>query len=346
MQVSGSSAAGRSALIVFVWLILLCTDGALPGAKAASPSLLARCWSPAALADRPGDLIVRRQPWPAPRVADHGAIHAAASRNRHGVIRRVILPAGVKLVALTFDVGEGGGEITGYDGRIVDYLRRDDVRATFFLGGKWMVNHGERTQQLIADPRFEVASHGWSHRNLRIATSRVLVDEILAPNLAYAAAYRRLAARRCARRSPHLLARVPRRIRLFRFPYGACNARSLGAVADAGLTAIQWDVVTGDPWRAQTAGRIVATVLHGVRPGSIIVAHANGRGWHTAQALPAIVRRLRRRGYRFVTVSELLAAGRPVVVGACYELRPGDNLRYDHPHRHWRRSRRAHRWHG
>jgi hypothetical protein len=64
MHLPGSSAAGRSALFVFVWLLLPCTGGAVPGAKAAGPSLLARCWSPAALAERPGDLIVRRQLWP------------------------------------------------------------------------------------------------------------------------------------------------------------------------------------------------------------------------------------------------------------------------------------------
>jgi peptidoglycan/xylan/chitin deacetylase (PgdA/CDA1 family) len=42
------------------------------------------------------------------------------------------------------------------------------------------------------------------------------------------------------------------------------------------------------------------------RPGSIIIMHVNGRGWHTAEALPEILRRLRAKGYRFVTVSQLL----------------------------------------
>jgi peptidoglycan/xylan/chitin deacetylase (PgdA/CDA1 family) len=135
------------------------------------------------------------------------------------------------------------------------------------------------------------------------------------------------------RAAPSRLATVPRRIALFRFPFGVCSPAALRRVAEAGLTAIQWDVVSGDPWRAQTAVRIAATVLRQVRPGSIVVAHANGRGWHTARALPAIVSALRARGFRFVTVSELLAAGRPVVVSECYEHRPGDNRDYDRPRR-------------
>ena len=38
--------------------------------------------------------------------------------------------------------------------------------------------------------------------------------------------------------------------------------------------------------------------------------HMNGRGWHTAQALPTVIASLRRRGYQFVTVSQALQAGR------------------------------------
>ena len=69
-------------------------------------------------------------------------------------------------------------------------------------------------------------------------------------------------------------------------------------------------------------------VLSSVRPGSIVLFHANGRGWHTEAALPGIVGALRAKGYEFVTVSELLAAGEPVMSATCYDSRPGDT---DHP---------------
>ena len=76
--------------------------------------------------------------------------------------------------------------------------------------------------------------------------------------------------------------------------------------------------------RRRSRSRCCAT-----RPGSIIIAHANGRGYHTAAALPLAIPKLKALGYEFVTVSELLAAGRPVVASTCYDSRPGDTDRYD-----------------
>ena len=70
-------------------------------------------------------------------------------------------------------------------------------------------------------------------------------------------------------------------------------------------------------------------MISNTRPGSIIIAHANGRGVHTAAALPLAIPALKAKGYQFVTVSELLAAGRPVVVDSCYDSKPGDTDKYD-----------------
>jgi hypothetical protein len=60
-----------------------------------------------------------------------------------------------------------------------------------------------------------------------------------------------------------------------------------------------------------------------------VIFHANGRGLGTASALPRIVDDLRAKGFEFVTVSELLAAGTVEAVDECYELRRGDNIGYD-----------------
>ncbi len=125
-------------------------------------------------------------------------------------------------------------------------------------------------------------------------------------------------------------ARVAPRLELFRFPYGACNPQAIEAVNAAGLVAIQWDQSTGDPTPATSAQEIVRAMSR-ARPGSIIIAHANGRGFHTAEALPAGIAALKARGYDFVTVSELMAAGKPVVGPICYDSKPGDTDRYDHP---------------
>jgi peptidoglycan/xylan/chitin deacetylase (PgdA/CDA1 family) len=79
----------------------------------------------------------------------------------------------------------------------------------------------------------------------------------------------------------------------------------LEVVAAHGLTCIEWDTVTGDPDPHIGARAILRNAL-GARNGSIIIMHMNGRGWHTAEALPRVIQRLRQRGLILVTVSRLL----------------------------------------
>ena len=117
-------------------------------------------------------------------------------------------------------------------------------------------------------------------------------------------------------------------MRLFRFPYGSCSPVAIAAANAAGSVVIQWDVVSGDP-DGTLATTIERNILSAVRPGSIVVMHANGRGTHTAEALRTIVPKLRSEVYRFVTVPDLLAVGKPVIASECYINHPGDTLRYD-----------------
>lgn len=248
---------------------------------------------------------------------------------RGKAIRRVELPKGLKLVALTFDLCESGGEIAGYDGPIFDYLRAHGVKATFFGGGKWMVSHAERTRQVISDPLFEMASHGWAHRNVRMLSSTELDREILGPQYAYEGVRATLGKAQCVAAQPAAFHAIPQRIGLFRFPFGACNATALERVHDAGLIAVQWDVSTGDPDPHQSAQAIASAMISRTRPGSIVLMHANGRGYNTAAALRLVIPKLKAQGYTFVTVSELLAAGTPVLASTCYDSSPGDTDKYD-----------------
>ncbi len=277
-------------------------------------------WSPAEKVVRP------RAPGAAVAVPDVAGLPPTAplAPALRGSIRRVDLPAGIKLVALTFDFCETSTEIAGYDGAIVDELRRRRVPATFFVGGHWAATHPGRFAEMAADPLFEIANHTWSHANLRFADDIRLKREILAPEAAFRAAR---ATAQCP--TPDPIAAPATRSKYLRFPFGACDPRSLAAVAEAGMAAIQWDVSTGDPSPFVSAEAIVATTLAAVRPGSIVLAHANGRGFSTGAALPRVLDGLTKRGYRFVTVSELLAAGRPVIGETCYDARPGDTDKYD-----------------
>jgi peptidoglycan/xylan/chitin deacetylase (PgdA/CDA1 family) len=298
-------------------------------ALAEDQSLLNRCWTPEALAgsDRERqslhnhaklDLaLLRQEPLPAA---------SPVPPELRGSIRGVTLPPGEKLIALTFDLCETDGDVAGYDGRIIDLLREQEVKATFFAGGKWMETHKERAEQLIADPNFEVGSHGLRHYDLSRAGDPNLNDEIVLTQAAYAQTRANLLAKQCAAGFAPANA-VPERMSVMRFPYGRCSAKSLAAAADAGFIAIQWDVVTGDPDAGRSAKAIANTILTQVHPGAIIVAHANGRGWHTADALALAIPKLKEEGYSFVTVSELLASGKPIIASKCYLNRPGDTPR-------------------
>jgi peptidoglycan/xylan/chitin deacetylase (PgdA/CDA1 family) len=319
----------------FIALAAACQALIIGGPQtAAQAETLNQCWPETALAHRPGEEKIRKYipaaRVPAPKDVARQTVNPANLPS--GAVRRVKLPPGSKkLIALTFDLCEQPHEISGYQGGIVDFLRAQNIKATFFAGGKWLLTHPERAGQLMSDPLFEIGNHGWEHRNLRVVSDAVLAEEIDAPQRAYRKLHADLAARRCARPGETIPAhkRAPGAIRLFRFPYGACDTKSLQAVAAAGLTAIQWDVSAGDPWPRETAPRMIKGVLARAQPGSIVIFHANGRGWHTDEALPEIVRTLKARGFEFVTVSELLRAGEPVAEGRCYDARPDDTDRYD-----------------
>lgn len=310
-------------------LVLAMTAPCYAAAGGQAPSAQIQCVSPADLTARPGEKVPVKGNRAFDRPEPDRPLRTAqpVAAGLRGAIRRVDLPRGKKLIALTLDLCEQTGEVAGYDGAIFDYLRAERIKATLFTGGKWMRSHEARTRQLMVEPLFELANHGWSHRNLRLLQGAELSREILGPQRSYEAIRAGLVTNQCL--APEDAERIPPRIGLFRFPFGACNPAALDAVNEAGLLAIQWDLSTGDPSPSTSAKEIAEAMVRNVKPGSIIIAHANGRGHNTAAALPLAVPRLKALGYEFVTVSELLAAGRPVVAQTCYDSRPGDTDRYD-----------------
>jgi peptidoglycan/xylan/chitin deacetylase (PgdA/CDA1 family) len=72
------------------------------------------------------------------------------------------------------------------------------------------------------------------------------------------------------------------------------------------LTTVEYDLASGDLDLHATKEKLVDSVTDKARNGSIIIMHIDRRGWHTAEALPVTVARLRERGYMFVTVGELI----------------------------------------
>jgi peptidoglycan-N-acetylglucosamine deacetylase len=243
-------------------------------------------------------------------------------------IRSVRLPRDVKLIALTFDLCEVESKPSGYDADIVNYLRSNRIKATFFAGGKWMRSHPDRTKEIMADPLFEIGNHSWNHKNFRKLGKEEALNQVLWTQAQYELLWEELP-KRARFDAGEGAKEIPKAPGLFRFPYGACNHDMLKLIQDLGLLAIQWDVVSGDPAKGRSAAAIARTVISKAKSGSIIVFHANGRGHGTAESLAMFVPRLKEAGFGFATVSEMLASGTPVSAPECYETRPGDTLRYD-----------------
>jgi peptidoglycan/xylan/chitin deacetylase (PgdA/CDA1 family) len=191
------------------------------------------------------------------------------------------------VVALTFDMCQDPEYPAGYDAAVVDVLLRYNVPATFFMGGDWMRTHPDETAQLASNPKFELGNHSWSHPDLTQMSEEQISEQIvLTENM--------------------LFELTGKHSRLFRPPSGFYNDLVLQVVSKHGLYTILWDSVSGDPDPDFDAGTITAEVRRTVRNGSIIIMHANGRGWHTAEALPSIIEYLQGRGFTLVTVSQLI----------------------------------------
>jgi peptidoglycan/xylan/chitin deacetylase (PgdA/CDA1 family) len=171
------------------------------------------------------------------------------------------------------------------------------VPATVFMTGRWAEQYPEEARAIGKDPLFEVGNHSYSHYSF----TRSCYGLPVLP-----AARMRSDVERAS--TAIRKAGVPRATPYFRFPGGCYDDRALRAIRPLGVTAVQWDVVSGDAF-ATDAGRVARQVLEGVRPGSVVVLHCTlSAAPVTEDAVRTVVPELRGRGYRFVKVSELMGA--------------------------------------
>ena len=198
-------------------------------------------------------------------------------------------PRRKKKIALTFDACSTQSP-SRFDEGVIRTLIDMKVPATLFLGGNWMEEHPDETIELARYPQFELANHTYLHPHLPRENDERVREEL--------------------RRTQDLLYTLTgRAATLFRAPYGELDARVARLVGEEGLVSIQYDLASGDPDPRVSTKRLLEYVADAAKNGSIVVMHMNGRGWRTAEALPRIILRLRKKGYKLVTVSELL--GRP-----------------------------------
>jgi peptidoglycan/xylan/chitin deacetylase (PgdA/CDA1 family) len=196
-------------------------------------------------------------------------------------------PSTVHEIALTFDDGPWPDPPTS---DFVNLLAREHVPATFFEIGDQISEydaHGTVEREMLADGDM-IGDHTWSHPDmltLGVAAQRA--------ELAMAAAAIKHATggfEPC----------------LFRAPYGDVNPALLSLARSMGFTTIQWDVDPAD-WKLPGVGAIYQNVVSNANNGAIVIQHfGGGPRYETLAALPHEISTLRSRGYKFVTVTQML----------------------------------------
>ncbi|MFJ6718878.1 MULTISPECIES: polysaccharide deacetylase family protein [unclassified Streptomyces] len=207
-----------------------------------------------------------------------------------------------KTVALTFDADmtsdQGPRAASGerFDNpQLISSLRALKVPATIFMTGRWAEEYPDQAKAIGSDPNFEIANHSYSHHAFKSPCYGL-------PALDAAAAKADVDRAFAAFRTAGAVNTVP----YFRFPGGCYDDQALRALSPARVTAVQWDVVSGDAF-AKDPEAVAEQVLSGVKPGSVVVMHCTRSAAPvTEEAVRKVVPELRKRGYRFVKVSDLI----------------------------------------
>lgn len=190
-------------------------------------------------------------------------------------------------VALTFDDGPGP-----YTGQLLAELESLKVPATFFQVGRMLQQFRAAGKLAAETPDVTIGDHTYSHSSMPQLGRDGQKQEIL----------------EAATLMQQNGEKPPR---LFRPPYGAWDIHTRALTRRRGMAIVLWNVDSEDYTRPGVK-RIVDNVVSAVRPGSIVLMHdAGGPREQTLAAVPLIVKKLRRRGYGFVTVDRMLTDDPP-----------------------------------
>lgn len=184
-----------------------------------------------------------------------------------------------KDIAITFDTSWGDDNTT----KILDILDKENIKATFFVIGRWADEFPDKTKE-IARKGHEIGNHSDKHSDFTKISKDQIINEVAAADAKISAI-------------------TGVRPTLFRFPEGTYNDSSVAVVEQTNHKCIQWDVDSID-WKNQGENVEFNRVIKKVKPGSIILFHNSAK--YTPQTLSRVIDKLKREGYSFVKVSDLI----------------------------------------
>lgn len=187
-------------------------------------------------------------------------------------------------IALMFNVAWG----EEYLNSILATLKKYNVKATFFIDGKWASTH-QSLVKTILNSGMELGNHGYQHHLFSgLAKVQMAADISKTNAILHSAA-----------------GVIPT---LFAPPAGDFNLLTVKVAASFGMKTILWTVDTVD-WKRPQPEVIAMRVLMKKSTGSLVLMHPT---LPTSQALPSIITNLQKEGYHLVTVSDLISPVRPV----------------------------------
>lgn len=188
-------------------------------------------------------------------------------------------------IAMTFDDGPSAALTP----KLLDLLAAHHIKATFFVLGEMVAEHPEILARAAGEGH-EIASHSWSHPNLAKMSQESVRSQL-------------------QRTDDEIKSTTGKRPTLFRPPYGSITERQKRWIHDEfGYNIILWDVDPLD-WKRPGPAVVRNRILKETRPGSIVLSHDIHPG--TIEAMPSTFDELQAKGFKFVTVSELLGMATP-----------------------------------
>jgi len=189
-----------------------------------------------------------------------------------------------KVAALTFDISWG----TVMPKKVFAILQRDHVAVTFFVSGPWAKQNAPLVKAM-AEAGDQIESHGWAHVNYTGLSNAAVEANIMRANQV-------------------IQDITGTRPTFVRPPNGDFSPRTIAAARSVGYTTVTWGTDSLD-WMNPGVDVIIRRVVTRIHPGDIVLLHASDTCRQTDLALPRILADLRAKGYRLVTLSELLRAG-------------------------------------
>jgi peptidoglycan/xylan/chitin deacetylase (PgdA/CDA1 family) len=206
---------------------------------------------------------------------------------------RTRLNTSQRVLALTFDAC-GGPRGLGYDAKLIQYLETERVSATLFISGRWMDANLEIFKKLSKNPQFEIENHGLKHKPCSAMGRSVYriegtknVGEI----------YKEIELN--ASKIMNLTGRKPK---YYRPATSYCDEICVEIANVLGYEVVNFSV-PGDSG-ATYSEKQVKEALSNAPPSSIILMHMNHPERDTAEGVTAAIPGLKRRGFRFVKLSE------------------------------------------